>query len=368
MRIPASELSGTRFLIFSGNWCMSQTARVCYFLVVAWAMGLQPTASVPAMERQLADFSNDDGTRPDGLGAEQEDTSALQRALQAGPGIVRIGPGTYRLRAVKIPENVTVIGSGPATTLRTIDVQPVFLQQDVSGWRLRDLTIQGQATGDWQKRTDRGSHGVVIDGCWGYEISGVTVCRCDGAGLQISRTNIQASGFSDGGVLTRITARENFIGVRFDTRAEYLTASHLHCHHNVTGVMIHAGNTNIATSSIGENVDGLVIADHENGSHGAVTGCLVNHNQRYALWARHVTNGMVISDCCFFYGTMRLEHCSGVNITSGLISASVVTEGSEFNRVSGNYMIPESFEFRFAPSTLLDDNFTKAGPWTHNRP
>lgn len=348
---------------------MRWTAGLCCCLVVTCLVGSQQNATVPvAAERQLTDFSNDDGTRPDGHGMVRDDSSALRKALSSGPGIVRIGPGTYRIQAVTIPENVTVIGTGPATVLQAFDARPVFLQQNVTAWRLRDLTIQGEATGEWQKRTDRAAHGMMIEGCWGYEVSGVTIRNCDGAGLQITRTNNQASGFTDGGMLTRITARDNFIGVRFDTRAEYITASHLHCHHNVTGLMIHAGNTNIASSNVGENIDGLVIADHENGSHGSVTGCLVNHNQRYALWARYVENGMAISNCCFFYGTLRLENCCGVTITSGLISASITTEGPDLNRLSGNHIIPLTFTFNIAPSTLLDGNFTKTGPWEHNRP
>lgn len=339
----------------------------CVVMACLFGFQPQPGVLVPA-ERLLTDFANDDGTKPDGRAAERDDSSALRKALDAGPGIVRVGPGTYCIQGVTIPEDVMLIGSGKATVLQAFGVRPVFLQQNVAAWRLRDLTIQGEATGAWQKRTDRAAHGMVINGCWGYEVSGVTFRNCDGAGLQITRTNNQASGFTDGGTLTRVTAHDNFIGVRFDTRAEYITASHLHCHHNVTGVIVHAGNSNIANSNIGENIDGLVIVDHENGSHGSVTGCLANHNQRYALWAREVENGMAITNCCFFYGTLRLENCSGVNVTSGLISASISTAGPHFNRFSGNHIIPLEFKFDIAPATLVDGNFTKSGPWDHNLP
>jgi hypothetical protein len=341
---------------------------LCSCFLIASLVSAQPNPTISATaERLLSDFRNDDGTMPDGSMTTRDDSSALKKALNAGPGVVQIGPGTYRIQAVTIPENVTVIGTGPGTVLQAFGEQPVFLQQTSTAWKLRDLTIQGEASGAWQKRTDRAAHGMVIEACWGYEVSGVTIRNCDGAGLQIIRSNNRASGFTDGGTLTRITARENFIGIRFDTRAEYITASHLHCHHNLTGLIIHAGNTNIASSNIGDNMDGLVIVDHENGSHGSITGCLVNHNQRYALWARNVTHGMTIANCCFFYGTIRIENCSGVSITSGLISASISTEGPDFNRLSGNHIIPLTFQFDIAPSTLLDGNFTKTGPWEHNR-
>lgn len=319
-------------------------------------------------ERLLSDFINDDGTTPDGRESQRDDSSALRKAMNAGPGIVRIGPGTYRIHVVTIPEGVTVIGAGPATILQAFDSRPVFVQRNVRAWRLRDVTIQGEAVGPWTQRRDYGAYGLVIDRCSSYEVSGIGIKNFDGVGLQILRTNLGAAGFSDGGTLSRIVAAENFIGVRFDTRAEYITASQLDCNHNITGLAIHAGNTNIATSNIGDNYDGIVIDDHENGSHGSLTGCLANHNRRYALLARNAGNGMAISNCCFFYGTIRLENSRGVNITSGLISTAISTEGPDFNRIAGNHIIPQTFQFKFAPSTLVEGNFTKDGPWEHNRP
>lgn len=335
-------------------------------LLVACLMGAQSKPASPGMsgERWLVEYQNDDGTTPDGQNALRDDSTALQRALDAGPGVVRIGPGTYQINAVSIPSNIELIGSGPSTMLQTRERRPVFNQQGQTGWRLRDVSLKGSTSGDWQKRTDQGAHGIVIDGGWDYEVSGVTIEDFDGAGIQIGHTNNQAAGYAAGGVLTRVTAKENFVGVRFDTRAEYITASHLHCHHNVTGMVVHAGNTNLSNSNIGENIDGLVISDHENGSHGSVTGCLINHNQRYALWANEVRNGMAITNSCFFYGTIKLEKSCGVTISSGLISASISVAGEEFNRISENHIIPLDWTFAVSPSTICEGNYTKAGPWT----
>ncbi len=342
------------------RWWMSGCVGL---LLVACLMGSQPASPGASRERWLADYRNDDGSTPDGLNTKRDDSSALQKALAAGPGVVRIGPGTFRIHAVSIPSHVELIGSGSATVLLAHERQPIFMQQGQSGWRLRDVSLRGSASGDWQNRTDQGAHGLVIEGGWDYEVSGVTVENFDGAGIQIGHTNNQAAGYAAGGVLTRVTARENSVGIRFDTRAEYITASHLHCYHNVTGMVVHAGNSNVSNSNIGENIDGLVIVDHENGSHGSITGCLINHNQRYALWAREARNGMAISNCCFFYGTIKLEKSCGVTISSGLISASISVDGEEFNRISGNHIIPLEWTFAVSPSTICDGNYTKTGPW-----
>lgn len=56
------------------------------------------------------------------------------------------------------------------------------------------------------------------------------------------------------------------------------------------------GSANITASNFCDNVDGLLIQDKENGSHGAVSNCLFNHNARYALWGRRIEHGMAISN------------------------------------------------------------------------
>ncbi len=324
-----------------------------------------------AGERWLADFNNDDGSHPDGQTRDQDDSSALQRALNAGPGVVRIGPGTFYMHDVGIPEDVELIGSGSATVLRTAAGRPVISQKDVTGWKLRDLVLQGEASGDWTKRTDLKSHGLVIEGCHGYEVTGVTVRDFRGAGVQIGRTNLPASGWADGGRLSQVTAHGCAIGVRFDTRGEYVTASQVHCYNNVTGVIIHAGNVNLANCNLGANLDGVLIEDHENGSHGSLSGCLINHNQRDAIRCENAENGMVITGCCVFYGTIRLENCSGITLSSNLLSCGITTSGDKFNRIAGNHIIPGehlgSTPFTFAAATQVTGNYTKEGDWEFNR-
>ncbi len=332
-------------------------------LLLVCLLGSRQQAAPPSPERWLSAFANDDGSRPDGSVAPRDDSSAMKKALAAGPGIVRIGPGQYQFSEISIPEGVTVAGTGTATVLRAAGSRPVFHQKGVCAWRLRDVTVQGEAIGPWQQRTDMGAHGIVIEGCFNYEISGVQIKDFAGVGLNISRTNLQTSGFTNGGIISAIATTGNHTGVRFDTRGEYVTASQLMCHHNVIGVTIHAGNTNISNSNIGSNIDGVLITDHENGSHGSLTGCLVNHNLRYAILAKKVENAMAISNCCFFYGTIQLEDCEGVNVTSSLLGCNVATSGKLPNRFAGNHVTLEGQKFEFAESTILDGNFSKAGPW-----
>jgi hypothetical protein len=338
-------------------------------VLVGW---LTLSASLGAVEptgvaRSLADYANDDGRAPDGRDSKRDDTSAFRKALAAGPGVVRLGPGYFRLGEVTIPSHVAVVGAGKSTVIRRSDgAKRVFVQSKTNGWALRDLVLDGESTGDWQGRKDLGEHGIFIEHCWGYDIVSVTVRQFQGAGLQITRTNLVEAGFGAGGNLDRIEASGCAVGVRFDVRAEYLNATKLSCHHNVVGCVIHAGNVKVAASNIGNNVDGLVIVDKENGSHGAISNCLVNHNTRHALLARGVENGMAIDNCCFFFGEIRLENCKGINLTDGILGCSLRIDGDKYNRVAGNYVIPANWTFTLAPTTLIQGNFTEAGPWDKN--
>jgi hypothetical protein len=84
---------------------------------------------------------------------------------------------------------------------------------------------------------------------------------------------------------------------------------------------------------------------------------------------------MAIDGCAFFYGSIVLKNCLGMNITSGLIGCSIDTTESPLpNRIAGNYVIEgKSLKrtFKFSPATIVQDNFglnlpVKPGSWRHN--
>lgn len=345
--------------------------RVATGLLAGWVLiggGWELLAAPP--EVRLTDFANADGRPPDGKDDKVDDSVALKRALTSGAGLVRMGAGHYRLSGITVPENTLLVGAGPATVIHAIGNEPIFRQVDVAHWAIRDLALDGGATGDWHQRTDQGQAGVLTQGCWAFELSGLVVRNFDGAGLQLLATRLESSAaaFCNGGTIDRIEARGNYLGVRFDRRAEYIHATRLACSQNVLGCAIHAGNVTLSQSNLCSNLDGLLIEDKENGSHGSVVNCLMNHNERYALHCRNVAYGMAMTGNCFYYGQILLENSTGVHLAAGQISCSVTTTGTGINRLSGNYVIPEQWKFNLTPQTLVEGNFTAKGLWPPNRP
>jgi len=351
-----------------------------FFLPTAAAgmlLGASPAPAVspptePPGERWVHHYLNDDGQAPDGQDDADDDTAAFQRALQDGPGIVRAPRGTFYVSEVSVPSGVTLAGEGPATILRPRGAKPVISQRGLDGWQIRDLTFVGTASGDWHERTDAGESAVAVFDCREFTLADIAARDFNGAAIQLEKTMISLERRypTSRSHLHRITADRNYIGVRFDRRAEYVNASHLSCSFNVVGCAIHAGNVQIAASGFNNNVDGVLIEDKENGSHGCITGCILNHNDRYALHCKNVAHGMAVDGCAFFYGGIKLQNCVGVNLSSGMISCAIDAKDNALaNRIAGNYVIgsPPDQQFEFAPQTVVEGNFDRQGPWPLNR-
>ncbi len=290
-------------------------------------------------------------------------TAALQARLDEGPGLVRLEAGVFRCSGVRIPAGVVLAGEGPATMLQRGDGEAIIAQQDTGDWAVRDLLLDGRAEGEWSERADVGHHGIVITGGWGYEMTGVVVRNVAGAGVRIARTRLftDDAPFCNGGNLDRLTVSGCHVGLCFDTRGEYLNATALSAYHNVTGVVIHAGNVKLSASNICTNVDGIYIEDHANGSHGAIGNCLINHNLRHALWCRNVRHGMTVQNCGMFYGDLLLEDSQGVQINGCELCCHVFIRGGGVNSLTHNYLIPHPgvcAQFEVAPQTVVAGNFT----------
>jgi hypothetical protein len=347
--------------------------KICMILVAAPVMAFSLTAfcgeASSPIARKLGDYTGADGKPPTGKDSPADDSVALAKALAAGPGVVAVGPGLYRFSNVIVPEGVTLIGSGPATVVRpAVGAKIIFRQKNVARWSIREMILDGQAQGKWRDRKDEGQSGIWVEDCRDFTIAGVTVRNFNGAGIHLTRVGGGlGEGWGGRGDLDLINAQANYIGVRFDFRCEYSHAQRLTCQNNVIGCVIHGGNMKLATCNFTSNIDGIFIEDKENGSHGAITNCLCNHNERYALVCRKVENGMAIDNSCFFGATIRLDDSKGVNITSGIIGCSIETVGKGVNRIAGNYVIPRDMTYTFTPQTIVQDNFTDNGPWDKNR-
>ena len=315
--------------------------------------------------RNLCDFKCADGKAPDGLDNKRDDTAALVAAMSAGPGIVHIGPGHYRFGAVAIPAKVSVVGSGRATIIRSNGAKRIFSQAGVGEWALKDLALDGETTAEVYKVTDKGRQGLYAEKCYDFTIQNVAAMRFEGVAIEFYQTDRQAAAFCNGGTISGLTLYNNYAGISFSERAEYMTSTQIKSYRNVYGCIIHGGNISIADSHFCMNETGIYIEEKENDSHGSVSNCLINHNTKYAVHARGVQNGHNFIGCSIFYGMIKLIDCRGIKIASGTIACDLVVEGESANLIIGNYIVPSHMDTcTLAPSTIVRDNFDDTGSFS----
>jgi hypothetical protein len=275
-----------------------------------------------------------------------------------------IGPGFYRVGNVAIPARVAVVGAGAATVLRSNGAKRIFNQSGVGEWALREVMLDGESKAQGPAVPDNGRQGLYVTGCHSFEIRNLTACHFEGIAVEFSRTDLKAASFCNGGSITGLATYDNFAGVAFSVRAEYITASHIRAYRNATGCIINGGNMTIGDSHFCTNNVGILLEDRENGSHGSVSNCLINHNGQYAVLAKDVQNGHNFVACSIFYSTIRLENCRGIKFASGTLACGLVVKGDAANQIMGNYIVGAMARpWDLSPATQIKDNFSDKGPF-----
>jgi hypothetical protein len=317
-------------------------------LVLGLQMMVAKADNAPA-NRNLSDFKCSDGRAPDGSDSAHDDTSALVAALNAGPGVVTIGPGFYRVGNVAIPAKVTVAGAGAGTVFRSNGEKCIFKQSGVGEWALRDVVLDGESKAQAAAVPNNGKQGLFATGCHSFDIRNLTAHHFEGIAVEFAHTDLPAAAFCNGGAICGLAVHDNFTGVAFSERAEYITG----------------GNITIGDSHFCMNDVGILLTDKANGSHGAVENCLINHNNRFAVLAQNVNNGHNFVGCSIIYSTVKLENCRGIKIASGTLNCSIIVKGDTANQILGNYVLESEMKtWDISPATQFKDNFNASGPFS----
>ena len=333
--------------------------------------------------RYLHWFKDADGQAPVGKDSMRDDTAAMTAALNVGPGIVNIAPGYYRIGNITIPEKVILVGSGESTVIRSNGAKWIFKQSGVGHWAIRDMVLDGETKfgagsdvgmqslydKDGNSIPDNGKAGLFIEKCYAFEIRNVVAHHFEGKAIEISNSDLSLGGYCNGGTIYYLTLYHNHTGIAFSKRAEYITATHIKSYRNLFGCIINGGNITIGESTFCTNEVGILLQDKENGSHGTIVNCLINHNMKYALLAKDVHNGHNFVGCNIFDATLKMENCRGIKIASGTIDCSIAIDCNEVNQICGNFVIDSYMKTcKISPTTIVKDNFTAKGAWVPPKP
>ena len=132
--------------------------------------------------------------------------------------------------------------------------------------------------------------------------------------------------------------KECITGIFADTRCEYMTISNCVLCQCSTAIKIKGGNILTTGCQMTDGSIGVHILDGENGGHGVISGCQINHNTE-SVKMINVPNGYTITGSNIFYGKLTVDNCGSQIVLSGntlacemaITNSVVVATGNTFH-------------------------------------
>lgn len=256
---------------------------------------------------------------------DASDRTAEIEALLQEYGTCLLGPGTFVVSGVKMPDHAMLRGEGPATKL-LLSEEGKFTVQLGSYCTVRDLTVMGseeeielpEAVGD--------RHGLLFLSDADPKIKKIHPRHSTISG-------IYAHGFTGGGITchdTGYSVRSALnvsdchlyncgAGINISHFSEYHCFTNIHCIANLYGCINNGGNNMFVNCSFSGNAIGFLIdnsrGQSNNNSHGSVVGCTFNHsghNEGIGIQLLGACHGHVFSGCQVFFSQTILENCNGI--------------------------------------------------------
>ena len=144
------------------------------------------------------------------------------------------------------------------------------------------------------------------------------------------------------GFISECHFKDCITGVFADTRCEYMTISNCVLCQCSTAIKIKGGNILTTGCQITDGSIGIHILDGENGGHGVISGCQINHNKE-SVKMISVPNGYTITGSNIFYGDLTVDNCGSQIVLSGNTLACKVTITNSVVVANGNTFHESNF-------------------------
>lgn len=230
------------------------------------------------------------------------------------------------------------------TTLTHSDAtKKIISALDVSNFFITgNLIIQGSYEGT----SNLLESGIYLNNCKNFEISGVVIRNCRYCGIEVQNTTPVVAKRGDRGRFSNIAILDGQFPIFLEENAEYHLFTNVTVSGNERAVVIQGGNNNFVNCNIVDNEQGVQLISGTNHAHGIFSGCNINHNQEYNLYAVGVTLGETFDGCHIYgdsiggLGKIRLENSRGICINGGQIDAMIeVIDGAN----NGGNMVCNNF-------------------------
>ena len=240
-------------------------------------------------------------------------TSGIVETLETYKTI-KLGPGSYRIANLAMPDNTTIEGSGDETVLVVDDSNRGIIPGINCG--IHNLKLISKTPGH---ATTAGTEcGIYIEGNGNSQpdklntkISNVTIEGFSGSGIEIRNTGYWCANSAS---IVNCTFINNYYGIYTNTYGEFNRVTNCLFYGNYYGIMNSSGNNTYVNCTITEKTTGIYIegdgtaygdSTSYNNGHGSFVGCTINHSDQsngYAVITRGVDNGFIFDSCNIWYG------------------------------------------------------------------
>lgn len=276
----------------------------------------------------------------------------LISAISPG-GAVYLKPITYTATTpISIPSNTILKGVKGKTKIVFTGTGDLFaLNQTKENITIEDVIIEGNTSitpttitpTDVKAKTGIGTNNaIVVNGfAKNITIKGCEILKFNGCGIKLIQTHT-GSYVRTMKILNNVVTN-CYLGILFDTRAEYHQIIGNSFCYNKIGAWIEGGNNAGATNHFNANGVGVVVSGigANNDTHGSISASLINHNLSYSIFAVTVNNGYTFNGCHCFEGNIYIENSRGIVFNGGMIAAQIqiVNENAGYNIFSNNIFV-----------------------------
>lgn len=287
-------------------------------------------------------------------GDTRDMTSAIQTLLNT-TGVCNLGPGTFYVTGIDIPDYGTLRGCGAKTVIRLADSVTDGYAVRFNSWgTLSDIRFVGSS--NWTPPSNgvvRTRHAVLFEGNY------------DGDRNQLPKTcqisNLYISDFAGGGITCNNTGYDYdkclnvvncFIwncdaGINIAYWSEFNRFTNVSCHACYYGCINNGGNNTFHSCDFSGNRYIAVLMDNTdtkspNNTHGSMIGCVMNHtnsNTGIGIKVINCHNGFIFSGCQLFFSQIVLEDSDGINISDtnfGLNNCDITITGGGLTIFANN--------------------------------
>lgn len=234
-----------------------------------------------------------------------EDISgSLQRIIDSTDvkSVILSGTATIR-KTVTLNREVRISGNGIIIKLEKNI--PCF-QVNAPRCKIDNITFEGTRQANTENKLVE-QKAIVLNQVLENIIDACRFNDIEGCGILILR----AVDTHQGNLIRSCFFKNCGTGLAVMERAEYNQINGCSFFMNDVAIYIQGGNTNVSSCIISNNGVGIHIDEGENGSHGILCGCSINHNQ-IPLKVTNIKNAFNITSCLFYYGKIEITRSKGV--------------------------------------------------------